>query len=66
MLNKFDGASMISYQDVILFILSKANQKVYATFKSKMQPYGLTPIQGLVLHALYEEKGFQPENWGSA
>jgi DNA-binding MarR family transcriptional regulator len=64
MLNKFDGASMISYQDVILFILSKANQKVYATFKSKMQPYGLTPLQGLVLHALYEEEGLSAGELG--
>jgi len=48
---------LISYQDVILFILSKANQKVYGTFKSRLQPYGLTPMQALVLHALYEEEG---------
>ncbi len=55
---------MISYQDVILFILSKANQKVYATFKSKMQPYSLTPMQGLVLHALYEEEGLSAGELG--
>ncbi len=47
---------MISYQDVILFILSKANQKVYGTFKSRLQSYGMTPMQGLVLHALFEEE----------
>lgn len=47
---------MISYQDAILFILSKANQRVYATFKSRLLPYGMTPMQGLVLHALYEEE----------
>lgn len=47
---------MISYQDAILFILSKANQKVYGTFKARLQPYGMTPMQGLVLHALYEEE----------
>lgn len=47
---------MISYQDVILFILSKANQKVYGTFKTRLQPYGMTPMQALVLHALYEEE----------
>ncbi len=48
---------MLSYRDVILFILSKANQRVYATFKSKTQLYGMTPMQALVLHALYEEEG---------
>ena len=48
---------MINYQDVILFILSKANQRVYSTFKSRLQPYGLTPMQALLLNALYEEEG---------
>ncbi len=55
---------MTSYQDVILFILSKANQKVYATFKSRMQPYRMTPMQGLVLHALYEEENLSAGELG--
>ena len=55
---------MINYREVILFILSKANQKVYKTFKSRMQPYGLTPMQGLVLHALYEEEGLSAGELG--
>ncbi|MEE9911059.1 MAG: MarR family transcriptional regulator [Deltaproteobacteria bacterium] len=55
---------MVSYQDVILFILSKANQKVYGTFKSRLQPYGMTPMQGLVLHALYEEEGLSAGELG--
>lgn len=55
---------MISYQDVILFILSKANQKVYGIFKSRLQPYGLTPMQALVLHALYEEAGLSAGELG--
>ena len=55
---------MISHSDVILFILSKANQKVYGTFKSRLQPYGLTPMQGLVLHALYEEEGLSAGELG--
>lgn len=55
---------MISYSDVILFILSKANQKVYGTFKSRLQPHGLTPMQGLVLHALYEEEGLSAGELG--
>jgi DNA-binding MarR family transcriptional regulator len=29
-----------------------------------MQPYGLTPIQGLVLHALYEEEGLSAGELG--
>ena len=55
---------MISYKDAILFILSKANQKVYGIFKSRTQLYGLTPIQGLVLHALYEEEGLSAGELG--
>lgn len=55
---------MTSYQDVILFILSKANQKVYGTFKSRLQPYGMTPMQGLVLHALYEEENLSAGELG--
>jgi DNA-binding MarR family transcriptional regulator len=59
-----EGASLISYQDVILFILSKAYQKVYGAFKSRLQPYGLTPMQALVLHALYEEEGLSAGELG--
>ena len=55
---------MISYQDVILFILSKANQRVYATFKSKTQTYSMTPMQALVLHTLYEEEGLSAGELG--
>lgn len=55
---------MVGYQDVILFILSKANQKVYGTFKSRLQSYGLTPMQALVLHALYEEEGLSAGELG--
>jgi len=55
---------MISYQDVIIFILSKAYQRVYGIFKSRLQPYGLMPMQGLVLHALYEEEGLSAGELG--
>lgn len=55
---------MINYQDVILFILSKANQKVYGTFKARLLPYGLTPMQALVLHALYGEEGISAGELG--
>lgn len=55
---------MTSYQDVILFILSKAHQRVYATFKSRLQAYAMTPMQALVLHALYEEEGLSAGELG--
>jgi len=48
---------LIRYEHVILFILAKANQRVHGIFKGRLQPFGLTPMQGLILHALYEEDG---------
>jgi DNA-binding MarR family transcriptional regulator len=59
-----DGISVITFQDVILFTLSKANQKVYGTFKGRLHSYGLTPMQALVLHALYEEEGLSAGELG--
>jgi DNA-binding MarR family transcriptional regulator len=55
---------LTSYEDVIVFILSKANQRVYGTIKTRLQPYGLTPMQALVLHALYEEEGLSAGELG--
>jgi DNA-binding MarR family transcriptional regulator len=55
---------LISYDEVISFILSKANQRVYGIFKSQLQPYGLTPMQALVLHALYEKEGLSAGDLG--
>lgn len=47
----------MSYEDVILFILAKANQRVHSRFKPMFQRYGLTPMQSLVLTALFEDEG---------
>jgi DNA-binding MarR family transcriptional regulator len=55
---------LLSHEDVILFNLSKANQRVYGIFKSRFHPYGLTPIQAVVLHALYEEQGLSAGELG--
>ena len=55
---------MVSFQDVILFTLSKSYQKVYGIFKGRLQSYGLTPMQALVLHALYEEEGLSAGELG--
>lgn len=55
---------MVSFQDVILFTLGKAYQKVYGIFKGRLQSYGLTPMQALVLHALYEEEGLSAGELG--
>jgi DNA-binding MarR family transcriptional regulator len=47
----------VHYDDVILFILAKANQRVHGRFKPMFQRYGLTPMQALVLNALYQDEG---------
>ncbi len=43
--------------DCILFLLSKAHQNVYGKYKKRLQNYGLTPSQHLVIFALSEEEG---------
>ncbi len=48
---------MVRYEDCILFLLSKAYQKASANFKKRLQDYGLTPVQNLVIQALHEEEG---------
>jgi len=48
---------MIQYDDCIIFLLAKAYQKAHGNFKKRLAPYGLTPIQYLILEALWEEEG---------
>ncbi len=48
---------MSSYGECILFLLAKAHQKVYGNFKKRLQSYGITPVQHLVIFALNEEEG---------
>jgi DNA-binding MarR family transcriptional regulator len=48
---------MLSYKDCVVFLLAKAYQKAHATFKKRVNPYGLTPIQVLVLDAIREDEG---------
>lgn len=43
--------------DCILFLLSKAHQGVYGKYKKRLQRYGLTPSQHLVIFALSEAEG---------
>ena len=45
------------YDDCIMFLLAKAYQKVLGVFKKRLREYGLTPVQNLVIMALFEEEG---------
>lgn len=45
------------YEDCVIFLLAKAYQKAHAKFKKRLIAYGLTPIQHLILEALWLEDG---------
>ncbi|MBW2410010.1 MAG: MarR family transcriptional regulator [Deltaproteobacteria bacterium] len=45
------------YEDCVIFLLAKAYQKAHANFKKRLISYGLTPIQHLILEALWQEDG---------
>jgi DNA-binding MarR family transcriptional regulator len=48
---------MSHYDDCIVFLLAKGYQKAHAQFKNRLQVYGLTPVQHLILEAIGEEEG---------
>ncbi|MBW2091545.1 MAG: MarR family transcriptional regulator [Deltaproteobacteria bacterium] len=48
---------MHQYEDCIIFLLAKAYQGAQGLFKKKLKPYNLTPVQHLILEALWEEDG---------
>ena len=48
---------MSQYEDCIIFLLAKAYQKAHGNFKKRIESQGLTPVQFLVLAALWEEEG---------
>lgn len=45
------------FEDCIIFLLAKAYQKAHGNFKKRLTAYGLTPIQHLILEALWLEDG---------
>lgn len=48
---------MVNYGDCIVFLLAKAYQQAHSQLKKHLLPYGLTPVQYLVLEAISEEEG---------
>ena len=48
---------MAQYEDCIIFLLAKAYQKAINNAKKHLIPHDLTPVQRLILEALYEEEG---------
>ena len=55
---------MKTYDDCIIFLLAKAYQKAHGDFKKRLQSYGLTPIQHLVIEALWHEDGLSAKDIG--
>ncbi len=51
---------MAEYEDCIMFLLAKAYQKAQAAFKQKLIPFGITPVQHLILAVLSEEDFLSP------
>ena len=55
---------MKSYDDCIIFLLAKAYQKAHGDLKRRLQSYGLTPIQHLILEVLGAEDGLSASDIG--
>lgn len=55
---------MSVYQDCILYLLAKAYQKAHACFKKRLQDYGLTPVQSLVVLGISETDGLSAKELG--
>ncbi len=51
---------MAQYEDCIIFLLAKAYQRVHSAFKMKLAPFGITPVQHLILAVLGEEDFLSP------
>ena len=48
---------MDSYEDCIIFLLAKAYQRGHAELKKRLEPFGITPLQQLILATLNQEEG---------
>lgn len=55
---------MYQLEDCIIFLLAKAYQKAHGDFKRRLHSHGLTPVQHLVLEALWEEEGLSAGDIG--
>jgi DNA-binding MarR family transcriptional regulator len=55
---------MRSFDDCIIFLLAKAYQKAHGDLKRRLQSYGLTPIQHLILEVLWAEDGLSASEIG--
>jgi DNA-binding MarR family transcriptional regulator len=47
----------MKYTDCIVFLLAKAHRKALNNLKKRLQPFGLTPVQHLILEIVWEYEG---------
>lgn len=55
---------MAPYDECVVYLLAKAYQRAHAVSKRRLAPYGLTPVQQLVIAALNEEDGISSSDLG--
>src|SRR4030043_2322285 len=51
---------MAEYEDCFVFLLGKAYQRGHGLLKKKLSPFGLTPVQHLILEVLGDEEALSP------
>ncbi len=54
----------IRYNECIVFLLAKANQKAQRNLKKRLKKFNLTTVQGLILGELLEEDGMTASEIG--
>jgi DNA-binding MarR family transcriptional regulator len=52
------------YEDCVVYLLAKAYQRAHTVLKRRVAAYGLTPIQQLVLGALWQDEGISAGDLG--
>ena len=57
---------MAVYDNCIIFLLAKAYQKAHGYFKGRILSYGLTPVQHLILEALWDQEGISVGDIGKS
>lgn len=55
---------MHQYDDCVVFLLAKAYQRAHGVMKKRLLPYNVTPIQNLVLEALWLTEGCSARELG--
>jgi MarR family transcriptional regulator, lower aerobic nicotinate degradation pathway regulator len=55
---------MTPYEDCVVYLLAKAYQHAHAVAKQRLAVYGLTPIQQLVVAALWQDEGISSGDLG--